>query len=470
MRFLLTTTLIALVVVGNGYCQTTFNFNNLNDLAGWHKEFHGIAGSQIKISSNRSLSEPGSVKFLMKPYKNSSTDKSVRSEIHHNTGRHNYGKEYWYRINHYIPSSWVFEECLKNHDVITQWHNLNGLNSSCDKKGPPNLAIKIGGKEGTDEIGNRWYLALNAEAEHTCDDRLKENKLDTAFYLSKVERGTWTEWVVHVKWSANQDGFLEVWKDRKQVVDYDGPTCYRNLGVYLKMGVYKSSWYENINSSEEELLRKGKCKSNVDQRVLYIDDVKIIEGAAELHELFTYDCNGAGECTSDVDISSFTNDEKARNIQSSAKVYKHQTVEYTAHKSILLKDGFHAINGSRFRAKIEACPYDCYSENAEMSSARKANYLLDQLVTIEQRQINNMILFPNPSNEYVKVRITTTNPKKQIKVNLHNVRGELLEEFTYDGESQIDFNVDLRNYTNGVYFISAQFGNKSESQKLLVLR
>ena len=84
----------------------------------------------------------------------------------------------------------------------------------------------------------------------------------------------WTDFVVHVRWScrdakplaarcqAMPQGFLQVWKDGKQVVNYTGPTVYNDqYRVFWKAGIYKGMW---VNTN-----------SHVSKRVVYHDEFRI---------------------------------------------------------------------------------------------------------------------------------------------------------------------------------------------------
>ncbi len=58
--------------------------------------------------------------------------------------------------------------------------------------------------------------------------------------LGPYETGVWTDWVMHVKWSYDQDGIAEVWKDGRKVIDQSGPNAFNDArGPFFKMGLYK---------------------------------------------------------------------------------------------------------------------------------------------------------------------------------------------------------------------------------------
>jgi len=67
-------------------------------------------------------------------------------------------------------------------------------------------------------------------------------------YYTPAQRGVWTDFVVHAKWSySGSGGLLEVWKNGTQVVNQTGPNIYNDqANGYMKIGFYKWSWGSSI--------------------------------------------------------------------------------------------------------------------------------------------------------------------------------------------------------------------------------
>jgi hypothetical protein len=82
-----------------------------------------------------------------------------------------------------------------------------------------------------------------------------------------IARGTWTDFVVHAKWSSGSDGVLQVWKNGVLVVNRTGANVYSDWpsAPFAKWGIYKWSWTGD--------------NSIVSKRVLYIDAVRVTDGA-----------------------------------------------------------------------------------------------------------------------------------------------------------------------------------------------
>jgi hypothetical protein len=149
-------------------------------------------------------------------------------------------KDYWYGLSIFIPAEFVAP--TKSNAVLFQWHTQQG--------GPsPVLSIRAQGKE--------WLINGNA------------SPTEKRRTLAKIpfEKDRWTDWVVHVRWSAEKKGFWTIWKDGVEVVnERDIVTQYPEaLGPYAKFGQYHSV-------------------GEVPQNVVYFDEYRVAgpEGSYEM--------------------------------------------------------------------------------------------------------------------------------------------------------------------------------------------
>lgn len=122
-------------------------------------------------------------------------------------------KNYWYGLSIFVPVE--FTAPVKSNAVLFQWHT--------QQSGPsPVLSIRVKGDE--------WLIYGNATKKRRTLARLP------------LVKDRWTDWVVHVRWSAEKQGFWTVWKDGVEVVnERDIITQYPEvLGPYAKFGQYHS--------------------------------------------------------------------------------------------------------------------------------------------------------------------------------------------------------------------------------------
>ncbi len=162
---------------------------------------------------------------------------------------HEYDVHFWYGFSVFIPEEWELAE--QDHSNVFQIHGGEGPGSS------PVIGVRVG------DDGN-WLITT--ERNGTPDEQITD-ELGT----TPVQKGVWTDWVMHAVWSAQDDGVLEIWKGGEKVVDLQG---WRTLHpdteadqptplLYVKFGYY------------------GEDRD----RVLYYDEVRIAKGDGDLTAL-----------------------------------------------------------------------------------------------------------------------------------------------------------------------------------------
>lgn len=166
--------------------------------------------------------------------------------------------ERWYGFSLMLPSDWETESSF---EIVTQWHSIPDFDLKEDWRSP-SLYLSVRNKVW--RITNRWDPKLRTLK----NDPKPEGGIAT-LWEGPYQKGVWTDWVVHVKWSSQSDGLLEVWKNGELVVSKKGPNTYNDRqGPYLKMGLYKPDW------------KYSPKKSTAKVRVLYADEVRIGDGSA----------------------------------------------------------------------------------------------------------------------------------------------------------------------------------------------
>ena len=84
-------------------------------------------------------------------------------------------------------------------------------------------------------------------------------------FQASIDRGKWSDWVIHFKRSTKNDGVVEVWKDLKKIVNFKGVTSQNND----PRGLWKFGLYRGREVKKDHF---GKAY------VVYFDDVKIAHG------------------------------------------------------------------------------------------------------------------------------------------------------------------------------------------------
>jgi Polysaccharide lyase len=171
------------------------------------------------------------------------------------------GEEYWYGWSVYLASPWPVDPSWG--ETLTQFHK------STDGGEPnPNPTLSFGFRPGSDD----WVIANRSDPRAFSAD--KAGVITRSFSGGKIARDEWTDWVVNVKWSYKDDGFLKIWKNGELIVDSTGPNCSNDTyGPVFKMGVYKSAW------------RDGTPSSAVKTRLAYHDEFRMADAAGSYEDV-----------------------------------------------------------------------------------------------------------------------------------------------------------------------------------------
>lgn len=84
----------------------------------------------------------------------------------------------------------------------------------------------------------------------------------TYFRTREDIRGRWLDFVFHIRHSRGDDGAVRAWMNRRQIVDYRGPTAYSDLGYpshptfYFKMGLYRDDMDEPMTLFIDEYRKR----------------------------------------------------------------------------------------------------------------------------------------------------------------------------------------------------------------------
>ena len=171
---------------------------------------------------------------------------------HDGAGGANQEKERWFGFSVYLPEDWK-TITFPGSDILFQIHERPDRELGEDWRSPP-LYLRVDGDKMEWRI--RWdskEFSKGNEAEGTA-----------TVYSGPLVKGKWVDWVVHVRWSYQQDGLVEVWRDGKKETTHRGPNCYNDQReMYLKIGNYHTG-------SPGKLWPDG-----LKQRVSYFDEVRM---------------------------------------------------------------------------------------------------------------------------------------------------------------------------------------------------
>lgn len=109
------------------------------------------------------------------------------------------------------------------------------------------------------------WMFQNSDGGYHLDDQVYGHTRHYHKLISENDlRGKWHKIEVHVKWSKKDDGFMKVWINGEQKVNYSGQTMDAET-VYFKYGLYRS------------FMSRYKLMNNVDKvpaQIVYFANVK----------------------------------------------------------------------------------------------------------------------------------------------------------------------------------------------------
>lgn len=222
----------------------TFESGELNDL--WNTEF--CCDYSLQISDSVARTGNRSLRAELRKSDSPVAEGGMRAELLF-TAVPQFA-ERWYGFSVYLPEDYEIDPTF---ELIAQWHGVPDFSLDEPWRSPP---LHLATKNGRWEISRKW----DSRQVQPENDYEGTEQID----LGEYERGMWTDWVVHVRWSYLENGVLEIWKDGELVIERVGPNTFNDMfGPYFKTGMYKSP-YENT----PEL-------ATTEVRVVFIDEVRL---------------------------------------------------------------------------------------------------------------------------------------------------------------------------------------------------
>jgi len=146
------------------------------------------------------------------------------------------GREQWWAHSILFPDDFA----------SGSWATVFDFHHTGNQPGQPNFQIFVGpggfltfGGQGgpvvvSDAVGNQFTYGAN---------------------IGPLVKNVWYDFVYHVKWSANSDGFFKAWINGALWVDHHGPTLYQGLEVYLKLANYHGAVGQSNSVIHDRVIR-----------------------------------------------------------------------------------------------------------------------------------------------------------------------------------------------------------------------
>jgi Polysaccharide lyase len=133
----------------------------------------------------------------------------------------------WYAFRVLFPTDFPMEQ---NRLVFAQWKERGGF-----------LALGLSPSLSFRFVDGKFSVRLR----HCADEVIRDADAVTEIDLFKTKNfplGQWQDFVVQAKWSYQDDGFVNVWWNGRQIIKYSGPVGYdQEFAPKLKFGLYRDA-------------------------------------------------------------------------------------------------------------------------------------------------------------------------------------------------------------------------------------
>ncbi len=133
----------------------------------------------------------------------------------------------WYSLSLLLPQDFPIED---NRLVLAQWHGSD-KKSLGEPSRIPVMAFRYRNGE--------FNITMRHSAERIVHDP-DAVPAEALFRTKALPLNAWNNFVVEARWSYTPDGFVNIWWNGKQIVQYRGPVGYNDdLGPYFQFGIYR---------------------------------------------------------------------------------------------------------------------------------------------------------------------------------------------------------------------------------------
>ncbi len=122
-------------------------------------------------------------------------------------------------------------------------------------------------------------------------------------------------------------------------------------------------------------------------------------------------------------------------------------------------------------------PSGCTATEVQNRNSSRSNrgsidpplYLGDEVISTLDDGIEELLMFPNPANEVVKIDLSGINDRID-HVSIYNNNGQLEQKEILDRSDQANISIDISALSNGLYLVRAMGEEKIYSGKLIISR
>ena len=124
---------------------------------------------------------------------------------------------FWYGFSFYFPNNTL------DNTIIIQWHDTPDTDLGEHYRHPPLVFHRM--------ADNRIILEIRSDARAV--NVSPDYQFFKSFELGRFDLHQWHDFAVHVNWSYDEDGLVEIFHQDQSVFRYDGPVGYHDKDPHL---------------------------------------------------------------------------------------------------------------------------------------------------------------------------------------------------------------------------------------------
>jgi hypothetical protein len=142
------------------------------------------------------------------------------------------GREQWWAHSVLFPDDYVFPPGREGGIVVDFHHTGSRGQANFEVQTVPGIGLRIRGYGGSTVNSGQFEARLGP-----------------------VVKNIWYDFVYHVKWSSDADGFFDAWVNGVRKLTHKGPTLYSGMGCYLKLANYHSAFGQGSSVIHDRVIR-----------------------------------------------------------------------------------------------------------------------------------------------------------------------------------------------------------------------
>ncbi|HEX9979536.1 MAG TPA: zinc-dependent metalloprotease family protein [Flavobacterium sp.] len=127
-----------------------------------------------------------------------------------------------------------------------------------------------------------------------------------------------------------------------------------------------------------------------------------------------------------------------------------------------------AFNGQESTGTWTLRVADAFNQDGGTINSWSLNVCTAQPLATGENHLLNFAIYPNPNNGNFNIQFNSSSDK-DIKVNVHDIRGRAIFEKSYTNNGLFNETLQMNNVQSGMYIVTVQDGDTKEVRKIIII-